>query len=221
LILVLLFLLTGCGKRPQPDVEHFQAEVVATLQKPIGEPESNLWEETPAFGSEFTETALPSQPFPTNAPEGTPTLTASIPMGTGYPIGTEPTILMPVPSVTANLTGTPTPTPGVSDWKGVWNIWYQTAGGGYIPANLTIQVDGTGLTGLAKIEGIDYIFDGEIYKEGTQVEGKWKTAANKGAFWWRLSSQNTFVGSREKRFGFCGDRAAVTQPSLCREVPQD
>jgi hypothetical protein len=34
-MLVVIFLLTGCGQRRQPDVEHFQGEIVATLQKPI------------------------------------------------------------------------------------------------------------------------------------------------------------------------------------------
>lgn len=87
-------------------------------------------------------------------------------------------------------------------------------------AVMTLVVEGANVSGSARIDGIDFTFKGEIFSEGTQAEGQWKTASTKGNFWWRMSSEGAFVGSREKRFGFCGDRLAV-QPNPCREVPPD
>ena len=87
-------------------------------------------------------------------------------------------------------------------------------------AVMTLAVENTSVSGSARIDGIDLTFKGEIFSEGTQAEGQWKTASTKGSFWWRMSSEGRFVGSREKRFGFCGDRLAL-QPNPCREVPPD
>jgi hypothetical protein len=220
LILVLVLLLSGCGQRRPPDVEHFQGDVVATLQKPISQgPPEFVDTDLPSSGdSEITPQA--SQPIPTDQPGSTPSPTASNPQTTGYPVTTETTPLTPAPYATANLTQTVTPTLGVPVWQGVWKIWYQTASGGYSPADLTVQVNGTRLTGAAKIDGIDFTFKGDISTDGTQVEGEWQTSTNDGIFWWRINSAETFAGSRENRFGFCGNRTAV-QPNPCREVPQN
>ena len=87
-----------------------------------------------------------------------------------------------------------------------------------MPAELTIQVNGTRISGNSKIDGVDYSFKGDILVETNQVEGEWQTASNTGTFWWRMNAADTFVGSRENRFGFCGNRATAVQPNPCREV---
>jgi hypothetical protein len=217
-VFLLFVLLSGCGQRRQPDVEYFQGDVVATLQKPVNQPPP-----------EFVDTALPpiedpivtpeaSQTIPTNTPGATPTPTKSNLQTNIYPVETGTTTLVPEPSATTNLTQTPTPVLGVPAWDGVWNIWYQAASGGYTPAQLTVSVSGTRLTGSAKIGGTDFSFKGDIISEGTQVEGEWETPTDDGTFWWRMNSPEIFVGSRESRFGFCGNRATA-QPNPCREIP--
>ena len=220
-ILALLLLLTGCGSRRQPDVEHFQGDVVATLQRPISQEVTEIAAETPPPSSELTITPETSQSFPTDSPGGTLTATVANPQPSAYPGNAGTTPAAPEPTTTTNLTQTPTAMLGIPSWVGAWNIWYQSANGGYTPAELTVQVDDVKLTASAKIEGIDFTFEGEIFAEGSQVEGKWQTATNKGSFWWRMNSADTFVGSREKRFGFCGNRATAIQPNPCREVPQN
>lgn len=223
LLLLLLFLLSGCGQRRQPDVEHFQGDVVATLQKPVSQPVPDFVEVTPPPSEDPQPSPQASQVIPTNTPEGTltPTSTESNPQVTGYPVSTETASLTPTPSRTANPVQTPTPTLGNPVWEGVWKIWYQMINGGYIPAELTIQVSGTRVTGSAKIDGKDYTFDGDITMQGTQVVGEWETTSTTGTFWWRINSADTFVGSRENRFGFCGNRGMAVQPNPCREIPQD
>lgn len=202
-------------------MEYFQGEVVATLQKPVSQatPESVDTDLPPSGEPEGTLQAsqLPS----TSTPGSTPSPTSPNPQSTGYPVTIGTTTLIPEPSATANLTQTPTPTLGVPVWEGVWKIWYQTVNGGYTPAELTVQVNGAKLTALAKIDGTDFTFKGEITTQGSQVAGEWQTASNTGAFWWRMNSPDTFVGSRENRFGFCGNRAAAIQPNPCRELPQN
>jgi hypothetical protein len=149
------------------------------------------------------------------------TPTVANPLATSYPPNYQTNTLPQNAYPTEDLTQTPTQSPDVSNWEGVWNIWYQTASGGYTPAELTVQVNGTKLTGLAKIGGVDFSFTGDIFELGTQVEGEWQTASDEGAFWWRMNSAETFVGSRENRFGFCGNRASDDQPNPCREIPRD
>jgi len=219
-VFLLFVLLSGCGQRREPDVEHFQGEVVATLQKPVGKstPEPLVTALPPSEDPIVTPVA--SKIIPTNNPGATPTPTKSNLQTNIYPVETGTTTLVPEPSATTNLTQTPTPVLGVPAWDGVWNIWYQAASGGYTPAQLTVSVSGTRLIGTTKIGGTDFSFKGDIILQGTQVEGEWQTASDTGNFWWRMNSPESFVGSRESRFGFCGNRAAV-QPNPCREVPQD
>lgn len=202
-------------------MEHFQGEVVATLQKQIVEaPPEPL--DTSLPPSEDAETSpQTTQPIPTNTPVGTPSPTSTNSQSNGYPVTTGTTTLIPEPSATANLTQSPTPTLGAAVWQGVWKIWSQTESGGYTPTDLTVQVNGTKLTGSAKIDGVDYTFRGDITTQGGQVQGKWQTTSTSGTFWWRMNSADTFVGSRENRFGFCGNRATAVQPNPCREVPQN
>lgn len=202
-------------------MEHFQGDVVATLQKPISQATPAPLDTSMPPSEDASVTPQASQPTPAETPVVTPSPTFSIPRSTGYPVTTGTTTLIPEPSATINVTQTASPTLGAADWGGVWKIWYQMVNGGYSPAELTLQVNGTRVTGLAKIEGVDYTFKGDILTQGTQVEGEWQTASNLGTFWWRMNSADTFVGSREDRFGFCGNRATTVQPNPCREVPQD
>lgn len=201
-------------------MEHFQGDVVATLQRPISQEVTEIAAETPPPSSELTITPETSQSFPTDSPGGTLSATLANPQPSAIP-GNAGTPTAPEPTTTTNLTQTPTTMLGIPNWVGIWNIWYQSANGGYTPAELTVQVNGTNLTALAKIEGIDFTFTGEIFAEGSEAEGKWQTATNKGSFWWRMNSADAFVGSRENRFGFCGNRATAIQPNPCREVPQN
>lgn len=221
LVMVLLFLITGCGQQRQPDVEHFQGEVIATLQKPISQAVTDLVTDPPPPREETQLSPETSQTIPTNTPISAFTPTFVDTQTTSYPAGTEPTSVAPTPTAMAYPYQTPNPTPGVTEWQGVWNIWYQNTRGGYTPSKLTVQVSGTSVTGLAKIDGIDFIFSGDILSQTSQVEGEWETASDDGTFWWRMNSPDTFVGSRESRFGFCGNRATTVQPNPCREVPQD
>lgn len=225
--LSLLLLLCGCGNRPQPDVEHFQGEVVATLQKPISEVTPEPLETVLPTNQAADFTPEASQPAPTDAPGSTPTPTELNPQTTSYPVQTGTITQTPQPSATANLTQVPTanltPAPtttiGVPVWEGVWKIWYQNSSGGYVPAELTLQVSEGRVSGTARIDGVDFTFKGDVSIDGTQSEGEWKTGSNKGRFWWRMNSADTFVGSRENRFGFCGNRTTAVQPNPCREVP--
>jgi len=220
IFLLLPVLISGCGRRPEPVLEHFQGDVVATLQKPLSE-ETPEPPETSLPPGEVTEAAQqPSETIPAFTPEGTLPPTEISSQSTTYPITTGTTTLTPMPSATPDLTHTATtPMPGVSAWEGAWKIWYQTVSGVYMPADMTIQVNETKISGSAKIDGIDYSFAGEITNEGTRVEGYWKTDSKKGTFYWRMLAANSFVGSTEKRFGFCGDRTSAVQPNPCREVP--
>lgn len=220
LFLFLLVFLSGCGQKREPDVEYFQADVVATLQKPASQADEEMAEDTPSPNESPQPLPQASEPIPSLAPVSTltPTPTVSDPQVTNYPLNYETTTVPQDAYPTEDLTQTPTPTLGNTDWDGVWNIWYQAASGGYTPAQLTVQVSGTRLIGTTKISGTDFSFKGDISLQGTQVEGEWQTASDTGNFWWRMNSPETFVGSRESRFGFCGNRAAV-QPNLCRDIP--
>ncbi len=224
LVMVLLFLfllLTGCGKRPQPDVEHFQGEVVATLQKSASQTDDVMVDDTPTPTEAPQPSPQASEPIPTITPLSTLIPTVPNLQATSYPLNYTTTILPYDPYPTGDQTQTPASTPGTTTWGGVWKIWYQNTRGGYTPSELTVQVNGTKLTGLAKIDGIDFIFTGNIDAQTSEVEGEWETAADDGTFWWRMNSPDTFVGSSEERFGFCGNRGTAVQPNPCREVPQD
>lgn len=220
-VLVLLLLLCGCAQRRQPDVEHFQGDVVATLQKPLSlaTPEPLGTSLPPSGESEITAQA--SQIKPTDEAKETPDPKPSDLPSDSYPVTTGTAALTPEPSRAANLTQTATPTLGIPVWQGGWKIWFQTASGGYNSAELTVQVTGMRLSASAKIDGIDYTFSGDIYTQDTQVKGDWETASSTGTFWWRMNSADSFVGSREARFGFCGSRTMTVQPNPCREVPQN
>ena len=221
LALFLLILLSGCGQRRQPDVEHFQGEVVATLQKHTSEADDDIVESVPTPSEDAQPSPQASEPAPSLTPESTLIPTVSNPQATNYPINYKTATPPQGAYPTEDLTQTPTTTLGVIDWEGVWNIWYQDTRGGYTAAELTVQVSGTRMTGTSKIDGIDFSFKGDIVMQGTQVEGEWQTASDEGAFWWRMNATDTFVGSTDARFGMCGDRGSTTQPNPCREVPQD
>jgi len=221
LFLLLLALLSWCGQRRQPDVEHFQGDVVATLQKSASKEVADSVELTPPP----YEAPLPSpqtlEPILTTPTAIMLTPTVPNPQATTYPPNYGTVVPTQNAYPTEDLTRTPAPIPGDTDWEGVWNIWYQDRRGGYTTAELTVQISGTRLTGTAKIDGTDFSFKGDIYAQGTQVEGEWQTASDEGEFWWRMDSSDIFVGSRENRFGFCGNRLTTIQPNPCREVPQD
>ncbi len=99
-------------------MEHFQGDVVATLQKPVSQapPESVDTALPPSGNPEVTPQA--SEPIPTKTLGGTLTPTASNPQTTNYPVTTGTTTLIPEPSATANLSQTPTLTLGVPVWEG-------------------------------------------------------------------------------------------------------
>ena len=103
-------------------------------------------------------------------------------------------------------------------WAGPWNIWYQRGTGNYDMAVLTLAVSGNEVNGTATFGVIDYFFKGIIQADQSQVEGDWNDGQQEGKFWWQMNSENVFLGSREARFGFCGNRKAAVQPQNCRKI---
>ena len=218
LIVAFLMLLSGCGQRRQPDVEHFQGDVVATLVKTVDIAAIETMQTNFPPESAVEITPEPPQESELTLTEESPAPTQEELQPVTYPgRASSPT---PVLSPTSSFTPTVTPTLGVPVWEGTWKVWYQTVSGGYLAADMRILVSGTNLTGTTRFDGVDYAFQGEIYADNTQVRGDWKTASNTGSFWWRMNSAETFVGSRDNRFGFCASRGA-DQPGGCREIPQD
>lgn len=218
IILVLALLLAGCGKQTQPELQPFEGETVATLQTPfslmdeasITENEDSL----PASG----ETALPAALEPTRAPEDEQAISPVITQTNPNPYLIETTQPNPLSSATIQTTVTPAPTLGTPVWEGTWNIWYQNSTGAYASSVINIQVSSGQISATATFNDTAFTFTGEFNADGDEVKGKWESQQNVGDFWWQMIYPNTFVGSRDARFGFCGDRVSSDRPASCRKM---
>ena len=206
LILVMLFLLAGCGRSKPPEVQSFEGQTVATLQTPasmadlVATPESKEQEVLPA--AEQASDVTPDEILPPDREQPSNDI-PELP----YPLDNPDTA---TPSFTTTLI---TPV-----WAGPWNIWYQRGTGNYDMAVLTLAVSGNEVNGTATFGVIDYFFKGIIQADQSQVEGDWNDGQQEGKFWWQMNSENVFLGSREARFGFCGNRKAAVQPQNCRKI---
>ena len=219
-LLALALVLSGCGQRRLPDVEHFQGDVIATLQKPVSQTVPAPLENTPLPVEESEPTPEPSKAEPGPSQTATPVPTQPASQDDPYPAETELDNVTPSPTATSSGSLTPTMTLGAPVWDGVWNIWYQNPSGGYVTAAMTVRVNGAKVSGSATLDGILFSFQGESDQETGQVKGEWKTDNNKGTFWWRMNAADSFVGSRDDRFGMCASRSSTVQPNPCREIPQ-
>jgi hypothetical protein len=221
LFLGLIIILAGCGKQKQPELQRFEGETVATLQTPaISIIDESLTSTAEALlGPGETPGFLTSEP--TRAPGDdvgtTPTITQASPDQNQITT----TEAYPLSSTTPQFTETP-PTPlGDPVWVGTWNIWYQNSTGTYTASTMSVQISGDQLTGTSTLNNMDFTFTGEFTNQGKEIEGKWKTSQNVGNFWWQMIYANTFVGSRDDRFGFCGDRMSTNRPDTCRKLPSN
>lgn len=192
---------------------------MATVQTPFFQmDEASMTEIALALpGSE--ETPLPTSLEPTYAPGEAMGMSATPSQTSANPYQFESTQISPIASATLGINSTPLPPPGSPAWEGIWNIWYQNSTGAYISSVMSIQVSGIQFSGTATINSVDYTFKGDFNLEGNEAQGKWKTTQADGNLWWQMISPNTFVGSRESRFGFCGDRVSADRPGSCRKLP--
>jgi len=212
-VLVLLLLLAGCGRKKVPDLQSFEGVTVATLQTPFSLMDETSLSETALALPGSEETPYPTALEPTQAAGDGLGLNPTAAQGNLNPY------LINTPLPTNQFTLTPPPTQGSSVWDGNWNIWYQNSSGAYLFSVMNIQVSEAQFSGTATINVVDYTFKGDFNTEGTEAAGKWKTVQVEGSFWWQMISDNTFVGSRENRFGFCGDRISANRPGSCRKMP--
>lgn len=220
LIFALLLVLSGCSSKELPAVQRFQGETVATLQTMVSQDISNVVTMTTTLTVQVGQTPQPDEPIKTSTPD---VFIAPIATNT-------PTVAQAYPVVTSTLSPavqypeeTPTVTPPVvnPDWSGLWNAWYQNQRGDYEQFVLSIQVIAGKLTGSATIESLKYDFTGVILENGGQVKGDWVSTQENGTFWWRILSDDIFAGSRDNRFGFCGNRENPERPDHCRELPPE
>lgn len=217
--LIMLFMLSGCGRKAAPELQSFEGVTVATLQTPFSLMDETSMTETALALPGSAETPYPTALEPTQAP-GDGLGMVIIPSQTSqnpYLIATTEPI--PLSSATPQFNLTQPPPLGNLAWEGTWNIWYQNSTGAYSSSVMSIQVSGIQFSGTATINSVDYDFKGDFNLEGDEAQGKWKTAQADGNFWWQMISPNTFVGSRESRFGFCGDRVSADRPGSCRKLP--
>jgi hypothetical protein len=220
LIFALLLVLSGCSSKELSAVQRFQGETVATLQTMVSQDISNVVTMTTTLTLQVGQTPQPDEPIKTSTPD---VFIAPIATNT-------PTVAQAYPVVTSTLSPavqypeeTPTVTPPVvnPDWSGLWNAWYQNQRGDYEQFVLSIQVIAGKLTGSATIESLKYDFTGVILENGGQVKGDWVSTQENGTFWWRILSDDIFAGSRDNRFGFCGNRENPERPDHCRELPPE
>ena len=221
LVLLLLLLLSGCGQKKKSELQRFAGETVATLQTLV-QPVDQIFigDSTQTFQSS-EETPQPPQFNPTLTPEIATVITSTNLQPTQPPYGFESTTPAPLASATIALTSNPSSTLGVPVWAGSWNIWYQNSSGNYYASVMTVQISGTQFSATTTINNINYSFRGDLIKQGSEVEGEWETLQTDGTFWLQMVSSDSFVGSNEARFGFCGDREAADRPDSCRKMPQN
>ena len=218
-VLIMLFLLSGCGLKAAPELQSFDGVTVATLQTPFSLMDEVSMSETVLALSGSGETPYPTALEPTYAPGDGAGMTA-LPSQTNvnpYLIATTEPI--PLSSATPQFTLSTPPPLENSGWNGTWNIWYQNSTGTYVSSVLSIQVDDFQFSGTATINSVEYTFKGDFNIEGDEAQGKWRTSRADGNFWWQMVSPNTFLGSRDSRFGFCGDRVSTDRPDSCRKLP--
>ncbi len=218
-ILVMLLILCGCGRKVTPELQSFEGVTVATLQTPF-----SLMDDASLTGTALSipgsaETPPPTALEPTHAP-GDVVGTGVNPTQTSVnPSQVAGTQLTPFSTATPQSTLTPPPPGGNPTWEGTWNIWYQNSTGAYSSSVLSLQVSDGQFSATANINSEEYTFKGDFNQAGDEANGKWKTTRADGEFWWQLISSTTFIGSREDRFGFCGDRVSTDRPGSCRKLP--
>lgn len=218
IVTLLLAILSGCGRKNLP-LQRFEGETVATLQISLDEEADGYLTTTPTNPQSTQETTLPTTTAPVDplGDEAQATSTLPVIVGTSYPaqVSTPP----PALALTGGPTLTATPTLANPVWTGKWNIWFQDKTGDYIKAVMTVTLSGNQLTANTTLKNNDYLFTGTLLTEAAKVEGKWFTGSDEGKFWWQMIAADTFAGSWDGRFGFCGDRESEEQPTACRRIP--
>lgn len=194
---------------------------MATLQTPAISLEQNYVADATLSALDSGETPPPLQSIPTLPPVVTSEITSTISQPVQQPYGFENPTVTPVATSTPEIELTPTFTVDPPVWEGAWYIWYQNSSGNYSPSVMIVQIAGTQFSATTTINNINYTFRGDLIMQGTEVEGEWETLQTEGDFWLQMVSSDSFLGSRESRFGFCGNREDVERPDSCRKIPQN
>ncbi len=192
------------------------ASIVATNTRPPAATSTKASTSTQPTQSVSTSYPVPtSQTASTNTP--VPTNTA---IATNAPTGTFTATATATATRTATATATATATQTLAPtlqtgWEGEWVIYLQQDNETYISGTMNLALNGTEVIASAKLDGVEYNFEGINHADGEQISGPWQSDSSSGYFWWLLVSENQFGGSQDLQYGFCGARVGFEMPDPC------